>query len=62
MLNPRTVQLIDKLVDAKQKDFKTRNEYLAWRVGFLTAVLATVADNDSFVKSAIIDHIKRSIK
>ena len=62
MTNAKILQLIEQLVDAKQKDFRTTGEYLAWRCGYLTSILAAVASRDSLVLQAIIDQLKRHKK
>ena len=54
-----SIQLVERLLSTYDKQFETTAEYLAWRSGFLASVLATLADEDSLVKSAIIAYINK---
>lgn len=60
MTNAKILELIEKLLDSKQRDFATAGEYLAWRCGYLTSILAVLASQDSLVLNAVIDQIKRT--
>jgi hypothetical protein len=64
MANKRTLELIETYIDqlAKQRTFNTRSEYLAWRSGVLAGLIATIADQDSLIRSALISIVRRSIK
>lgn len=44
---------------AKQRTFNSKNEYLAWRSGVVVGLLASIADNDSIVMSALYAEIKK---
>ena len=48
------VVIHETLIKAKQgKTFASKTEQLAWERGFLTGVLARLAEDDSFVRIAL---------
>ena len=44
---------------AKRRTFNSKNEYLAWRSGVVVGLLASIADNDSLINSALYAAIKK---
>jgi hypothetical protein len=54
------VELIQTILAEKQKHkFATRAEQFAWERGFLTGVLAKLANDDSFVRTALKQLLKK---
>ena len=54
------VELINMLIEKERpKNFRTSGELLAWERGFLTGLLARLADEDSFVKGQIARRLKK---
>lgn len=61
MANTHTVELIETYIAllARNRTFATSSEYLAWRSGVVVGLLATIADNDSLIKSELRSQLNR---
>ena len=61
MLN-KEIQLIERLLAAQSKQYPTMTQQLLYERGYLIGLLASLAYNDSLVRSDIIHRIKQSEK
>ena len=64
MASKSTLELIDLYIElhAERKTFNSNSEYLAWRSGLLAGLIATMADHDSLMRTALVKEINRISK
>ena len=64
MASKSTLELIDLYIElhAERKTFNSNSEYLAWRSGLLAGLIATMADYDSLMRTALVKEINRMSK
>ena len=51
------LDLVSQLANACERTYPTREERMAWRIGYLTALLASMADRHDDVRQELIDEL-----
>ena len=61
MPSKQSLQLLQQLIELDSKKYLTTSEQLAYECGYLTGLLASIMDEDSLVRHAVIDKIKKAM-